>query len=281
MQDVNDCEQYLFSVSDENRLKFCEFFNECVIDYSSITKELHYFRLKLNRTPDSFKELVDNKDNWIIYQKKNTRYHMNNCQYEESDFSNSKIDYNTYKQYFKEKKFTSTNPRKYPSYQTYGNEYNMKFVDIYGMNEVVVTPDKDLTGMSDSYIIDYLKNPEHWLILTDDYEKAQNNSNFKYDPVNVGKYNYCGYEEDEEENKIKFINSDGTIKKSSSLGHQNYDVHPYLAKYNNWGNVAELIYGNSKEQRDNNGEFSKVITVKNEKNNDLIHKNWSDYFNDK
>lgn len=127
MQDVNTYEDYTFSVSDENWLKFCEFFNTCVMDYGSITKELHYFRLKLNRT---------------------------------------------YKQYFKEKKFTSTNPRKYPSYQTYGNEYNMKFVDIYGMNEVVVTPDKDLTGMSDSYIIDYLKNPEHWLILTDDYEKA-------------------------------------------------------------------------------------------------------------
>ena len=152
----------------------------------------------------------------------------------------------------------------------------MKFVDKYGMNEVVVTPDKDLTDMSDSYIIDYLKNPEHWLILTDDYEKAQNNPNLKYDPVNVGTYNYCGYEKG-----VKFINLDGTIKKSSSSGHQNYDVHPYLAKYNNWGNVAELIYGNSKEQRDNNGEFSKVITVKNEKNNDLIHKNWSDYFNDK
>ena len=43
---------------------------------------------------------------------------MNNCRYSESDFKNSKIDYNTYKQYFKEKEFTSTDLRKYPSYST-------------------------------------------------------------------------------------------------------------------------------------------------------------------
>lgn len=31
----------------------------------------------------------------------------------------------------------------------------MKFVDIYGMNGVVVTPDKDLSGMSDEDIYNY------------------------------------------------------------------------------------------------------------------------------
>ena len=129
---------------------------------------------------------------------------------------------------------------------------------------------------SDSDIIDYLKNSEHWQILTDDYDKAQSNPNFKYDPVNVGTYNYCGYEKG-----VKFINLDGTIKKSSSSGHQKYDVHPYLAEYDNWGNAAELIYGNSKEQRNKNGEFSRKIVVKNKENKDSVHKKWSDYFNDK
>ena len=54
---------------------------------------------------------------------------------------------------------------------------------------------------------------------------------------------------------MKFINLDGTIKKSSSSRHQKYDVHPYLAEYDNWGNAAELIYGNSKNQRKNNGDY--------------------------
>ena len=257
MSTVNRCE-YTDLVSDEDWLRFCEYFNERVLEYGKITQDIHYFRLKLNRTPDSFEELVAHKDDWYIYTKDNTRYHMNNCLYTESYFNNSNIasiiSYNKYKGYFNKTEFTSENSA-YPSYSTYGNEYNMKFVDKYGMNEVVVTPNKDLSGMTHEEIYTYLLKASNWQILTADYNKAQNDSNYKYDPVNVGTYNYCGYEKG-----IEFVYSyDETEKKTStSDNHQKYDVKPYLGgkkSCSNWGNAPGMIYGNTKKQRNNNGDY--------------------------
>ena len=43
----------------------------------------------------------------------------------------------------------------------------MKFVDIYGMNEVVVTPDKYLSGMSDEDIYNYLIDADRCRSLAD------------------------------------------------------------------------------------------------------------------
>ena len=183
---------------------------------------------------------------------------MNNCLYTESYFNNSNIasiiSYNKYKGYFNKTEFTSENST-YPSYSTYGNEYNMKFVDKYGMNEVVVTPNKDLSGMTHEEIYTYLLKASNWQILTADYKKAQNDSNYKYDPVNVGTYNYCGYEKG-----IEFVYSyDETEKKTStSDDHQKYDVKPYLGgkkSCSNWGNAPGMIYGNTKKQRNNNGDY--------------------------
>ena len=257
MSTVNRCE-YTDLVSDEDWLRFCEYFNERVLEYGKITQDIHYFRLKLNRTPDSFEELVAHKDDWYIYTKDNTRYHMNNCLYTESYFNNSNIasiiSYNKYKGYFNKTEFTSENSA-YPSYSTYGNEYNMKFVDKYGMNEVVVTPNKDLSGMTHEEIYTYLLKASNWQILTADYNKSQNDSNYKYDPVNVGTYNYCGYEKG-----IEFVYSyDETEKKTStSDDHQKYDVKPYLGgkkSCSNWGNAPGMIYGNTKKQRNNNGDY--------------------------
>ena len=257
MSTVNRCE-YTDLVSDEDWLRFCEYFNERVLEYGKITQDIHYFRLKLNRTPDSFEELVAHKDDCYIYTKDNTRYHMNNCLYTESYFNNSNIasiiSYNKYKGYFNKTEFTSENSA-YPSYSTYGNEYNMKFVDKYGMNEVVVTPNKDLSGMTHEEIYTYLLKASNWQILTADYNKAQNDSNYKYDPVNVGTYNYCGYEKG-----IEFVYSyDETEKKTStSDDHQKYDVKPYLGgkkSCSNWGNAPGMIYGNTKKQRNNNGDY--------------------------
>ena len=274
MSTVDRC-KYTDLVDDENWLKFCEYFNTCVETYGSIYEELHYFRMKLNRTPESFAELVNNKENWRIYTKDNTRYHENNCRLSEEAFNNSKIsdsiDYATYKSYFSETQYISTNEA-YPSYSTYGNEYNMKFVDKYGMNEVVVTPDTDLSQMSDDEIKNYLKDESHWQILTADYNKAQNDPNFKYDPVNVGTYNYCGYEEG-----IEFVYSydETKVKNSSSDDHQKYDVKPYLGgkkSYSNWGNVPGLIYGNTRSQRDKNGYYHRDICVVN--NHDVIYEEW-------
>ena len=235
MNTVNKC-KYTDLVTDEDWLKFCEYFNMCVEKYGSIYKELHYFRLKLNRTPESFKELVNNSQDWYLYDKKHTRYHMNN--------NNNDINgFHTY---------VSSNSD-YPSYSTYWNEYNLKFVDKYGMNEVVVTPNKDLNGMSNEEIYNYLTDATHWQILTDDYEKAQKNPNFKYDPVNVGTYNYSAYD-------FNYVNLDGTKKETSSSKHNEYDVYPYLGgkkSYSNWGNVPGLIYGNTKAQRDVNEDYYK------------------------
>ena len=257
MSTVNRCE-YTDLVSDEDWLRFCEYFNERVLEYGKITQDIHYFRLKLNRTPDSFEELVAHKDDWYIYTKDNTRYHMNNCLYTESYFNNSNIasiiSYNKYKGYFNKTEFTSENSA-YPSYSTYGNEYNMKFVDKYGMNEVVVTPNKDLSGMTHEEIYTYLLKASNWQILTADYNKAQNDSNYKYDPVNVGTYNYCGYEKG-----IEFVYSydETEMKTSTSDDHQKYDVKPYLGgkkSCSNWGNAPGMIYGNTKKQRNNNGDY--------------------------
>ena len=75
-------------------------------------------------------------------------------------------------------------------------------------------------------------------------------SHLKYDPVNVGTYNYSAYDFD-------YINPDGTPKKTSSLSHDKYDVQPYLKDGENYGNVPGLIYGNSK----NNAIKTKTITM--------------------
>ena len=96
------------------------------------------------------------------------------------------------------------------------------------MNELVVTPDTDLSQMSDDEIQNYLKDASHWQILTADYNKAQSDSNFKYDPVNVGTYNYVAYDE-----SIDFVELDGiTERKTEGSYHKKYDVYPYLGGKN-------------------------------------------------
>lgn len=144
------------------------------------------------------------------------------------------------------------------------------------MNEVVVTPDKDLSGMSDEDIYNYLIDADHWQILTDDYEKARNNPNFKYDPVNVGTYNYSAYDFD-------YVNIDGSIKSTSKTDHDKYDVYPYLGgkeSYSNWGNVPGLIYGNTKRQRDKNGYYHDDIVVQTTNDNDVVFNNWRKKWNE-
>ena len=129
---------------------------------------------------------------------------------------------------------------------------------------------------SDSYIIDYLKNPEHWLILTDDYEKAKNNPNFKYDPINVGTYNYSAFDFD-------YINLDGSKKKTSRNKHNKYDVYPYLGScpedsskdYMDWGNVPGMKYDNTRAKRNRNGDDYKNNA------NDEVYKKWNEEFKKK
>ena len=107
--------------------------------------------------------------------------------------------------------------------------------------------------------------------MTDDYEKAKNNPNFKYDPINVGTYNYSAFDFD-------YINLDGSKKKTSSSNHNTYDVYPYLggkSKYKNWGNVPGMIYRNTKEDKEYN------IKMYNQKADKSIFINWKGVFNEK
>ena len=80
MQDVNECEQYLYTISDENWLKFCLFFNECVNEYGTVDENLHYFRIKLNRAPATLDEMIKaiekDKSSWVLCTIWETRYHM-------------------------------------------------------------------------------------------------------------------------------------------------------------------------------------------------------------
>ncbi len=81
MNDVNSC-RYTYLVSDENWLKFCLYFNQQVQKYGKVDREIHYFRLKLNRAPATLEEMIniinssDKNDKWTLYSMKNTRYHM-------------------------------------------------------------------------------------------------------------------------------------------------------------------------------------------------------------
>ena len=144
------------------------------------------------------------------------------------------------------------------------------------MNEVVVTPNKDLRGMSDDDIYDYLKDANNWQILTDDYDKAKNNSSFKYDPINVGTYNYSAFDFD-------YINLDGSKKKTSRNKHNKYDVYPYLGScpedsskdYMDWGNVPGMKYDNTRAKRNRNGD-----DYKNNANNE-VYKKWNEEFKKK
>ena len=233
MKDVNDCELYLKSVSDENWLRFCEFFNECVQEYGTVDEELHYFRLKLNRTPSSFAELIANRSEWEIYSKDNTRYHMNNGQFESSN-------------------------KEYPDCLSYNNEYNMKFVNKNGLYEVIVSPKHEIRGMNPSQIEVELNNPINWVILTADLNI--NDDNFRYDPVNVGTYNYYAS-----------LPSYGLIKKgNASIIHHAFDVQPFYT----WGNVKGLPYGNSIDEREANGFYYRDNANKD------VYISWSDYWNE-
>ena len=110
-------------ISDEDWLEFCKQFNRCVREVGEVDETLHYFRNKINRIPSSFQELIDKKHNWILYSKRKTRYHMN-----DGDFISTNSDY--------------------PSYSSYNNLYNLKFVDINGIYEVIVTPKGDISSTS-------------------------------------------------------------------------------------------------------------------------------------
>jgi len=79
---VNKC-KYPYLVSDADWLSFCLFFNEQVKKYGTITEELHYFRIKLNRCPENLNDMIkainaaaDVDDKWIMCSPEKGRFHM-------------------------------------------------------------------------------------------------------------------------------------------------------------------------------------------------------------
>ena len=178
-------------------------------------------------------ELVLNRSEWEIYSKDNTRYHMNNGQFESSN-------------------------KEYPDCKSYNNEYNMKFVNKNGLYEVIVSPKNEIRGMNQYQIEAELNDPRNWVILTVD--PNNNDDNFRYDPVNVGTYNYYAS-----------LPSYGLIKKgNASTIHHEFDVQPFYT----WANVKGMPYGNSKDERNANGLYYR------DNANKEVYKGWSDYWNE-
>ena len=79
MNDVNNC-QCTDLITNDNWIKFCEYFNECVQEYGDVTQDIHYFRLKLNRAPSTLNEMLNilgkDKDAWTLCTIWETRFHM-------------------------------------------------------------------------------------------------------------------------------------------------------------------------------------------------------------
>lgn len=96
--------------------------------------------------------------------------------------------------------------------------------------------------MTHEEIYEYLTKAENWVILTDDINN--NNSNFRYDPVNMGTNNYFA---------SLPINDDTTriAIKINDYWHRKYDVSTFIK----WGNVKGLKYGNTNNEADENYIF--------------------------
>lgn len=64
---------------------FCEFFNSNVLAVNS--RELHYFRNKLNRAPATLDELIKESENWDLLDPDDSQYHMYNTEacYDENE----------------------------------------------------------------------------------------------------------------------------------------------------------------------------------------------------
>ena len=100
-------------------------------------------------------------------------------------------------------------------------------------------------------------------------------SHLKYDPVNVGTYNYSAYDFD-------YVNLDGSKKKTSFSKHNDFDVYPYLGNcsgdkkkdYKNFGNVPDMIYRNTKDDRDNNKDIYEDVILNLSDGKDRIYTYW-------
>ena len=78
MNQVNTAEYYNL-IPFEYWNDFCDYFNSTVLNVP-INKELHYFRLKLNRAPNTLDDLLKEKENWTLLVVKDSIFHMYNTE---------------------------------------------------------------------------------------------------------------------------------------------------------------------------------------------------------
>lgn len=63
-------------ISDEMWEAYCAAFNAAVRGYGTVTEDMHYFRLELNRAPATRDELLVEKEKWKLLPIKESKYHM-------------------------------------------------------------------------------------------------------------------------------------------------------------------------------------------------------------
>ena len=73
--DINSSDLY-YLVSDENWERFCSFFNHCMIRGNAITPKKHYIRNKLNRAPETLREMFVESEQWILCEVDDSAFHM-------------------------------------------------------------------------------------------------------------------------------------------------------------------------------------------------------------
>ena len=117
--------------------------------------------------------------------------------------------------------------------------------------------------MTHEEIYEYLTKAENWVILTDDINN--NNPNFRYDPVNMGTYNYHA--------SLPNKSTPTLLDKIENI--INDDIHDKLdvSTFKKWGNVKGFMYGTTKDERDANGYY-----YNNYANKDVYENYWKGIF---
>ena len=69
------------TLPDDRWEAFIDKFTSCVQEYGSVTKEMHYFRNKLNRAPVTLDDLIAEKEKWELLSPVTSMYHMNNTDF--------------------------------------------------------------------------------------------------------------------------------------------------------------------------------------------------------
>ena len=198
---VNDCEQYLFSVSDENWLNFCLFFNECVQTYGKVDEELHYFRLKLNRAPATLEEMMkismnlDNDSKWVLFSPEKTAYHMYDTKIVENE---------------KERILRGEYNLKFVSSKNTNNMYEA----VYNEDGILLTIENDPTNCATyNYCSDEISGSLHQKLDVKPYKKYGNISGYPYKGDQTKKANISKFynNSDAQKNRKKYVDSKNFI----------------------------------------------------------------------